>query len=226
LPIQGNIAQSLEVLHPPSFDLQDLKRHELNDISVVLRVTGTGASALLTGDLEPTGWQYLKDQNYELKSDVLKFPHHGGTWHKAETDDLLSVVQPSVVAISVGSNNGYDHPYTGVFDALQKRRDLRLLCTQATDKCQTLVQGERDNIIFKFEQQSIKDTSFFLPPKEMQCPCAGSIIIELRDTPRIIQPNIAFHESLINVHFKKHQCFIRTVATAVGDEVSANTFDT
>ena len=91
-------------------------------------------------------------------------------------------------------------------------------------KCQTLVQGERDNVIFKFEQQSIKDTSFFLPPKEMQCPCAGSIIIELRDTPVIIQPNIAFHESLINVHFKQHKCFIRTVATTVG-EASTSSFD-
>src|SRR5260370_36920021 len=167
LPVQGTIAQSLKVLHPTSFDLQDLKRHELNDMSVVLRVTGTGASALLTGDLEPSGWQCL-NQSDELKSDVLKFPHHGGAWHEAETDDLLSVVQPSVVVISVGSNNGYDHPHTDVFDTLQKRHDLRLLCIQATDKCQTPVQGERDNVIVQFQKQSIKDNSFFLPPREMQ----------------------------------------------------------
>ena len=56
---------------------------------------------------------------------------------RAEADDLLSVVQPSVVAISVGSNNSYDHPHRDVFDAMQKRRDLRLLCTQATDNPKT-----------------------------------------------------------------------------------------
>jgi len=212
LPIQGNIAQSLKVLHPTSFDLPDLKRCELNDISIVLQVTGTRASALLTGDLEPSGWQYLKGQNDELKSDVLKFPHHRGAWDEAKTDDLLSVVQPSIVVISVGSNNRYDHPHTDVFDALQKQRDLRLLCTQATDKCQTPVQGERDNVIVQFQKQSVKDNSFFLLPGKMQCPCAGSVIIELRDTPVIIQPNTAFHESLISVHFKKHKCFIRTAA--------------
>jgi competence protein ComEC len=225
LPIQGIIAQSLKILHPTSFDIPDLKRRELNDISIVLRVTGTGASALLTGDLEPTGWQYLKDQNYELKSDVLKFPHHGGAWSEAQTDDLLSVVQPSVVAISVGSNNGYDHPHTDVFTALQKRHDLRLFCTQATDKCQTSVQSERDNVIFKFEQQSRKDNSFFPPAREKHCPCSGSVIVELRDTPVIIQPNTAFHESLINVHFKKHKCLIRTIATAVGGEASTSSVD-
>jgi len=226
-PIQGIIAQSLKVLHPSSFDLQPLKRRELNDISIVLRVTGNGASALLTGDLEPTGWECLKKQSVELKSDVLKFPHHGGDWNEATTDDLLSVVQPSIVAISVGSNNSYDHPHPGAFDALQKQRNLRLLCTQATDKCQTPVQSKRDNVILQFQEQAEKDNSFFLlPMREKQCPCAGSVIIELRDTPVIIQPNITFHESLINTHFKNHKCFIRTATTTAGGGAAIGSFDT
>jgi Predicted hydrolase (metallo-beta-lactamase superfamily) len=197
----------------------------LNDISIVLQVTGTGASALLTGDLEPLGWQSLKDQNYELKSDVLKFPHHGGAWNEAETDDLLSVVQPSVVAISVGSNNGYDHPRSDVFNAIQKRHDLRLLCTQATDKCQASVQSERNNVIIQFQKQAKKDLSFFLPPRDKQCPCSGSVIIELRDKPLIVQPNTAFHESIINDHFKEHRCFIHAEPSTVGRESYKSTFD-
>ena len=219
-PIQGTIAQSLKVVHPPYFDYQRLEKSGLNNISIVLHVIGTGASALLTGDLEPLGWQCLKDENkdqiWELKSDVLKFPHHGGAWNKAQTDDLLSVVQPSIVAISVGSNNTFDHPHSDVFAALENRRDLRLFCTQATDKCQTSVLSERKNVILQFQDQSIKDHSFFILPGKTQCPCSGSVIIELRDQPLIIQPNIAFHESLINIHFKDRKCHIGAYVTRVG----------
>jgi competence protein ComEC len=229
-PIQGTIAQSLKVLHPPHFDYQKLKTSGLNNISIVLRVTGTGASALLTGDLEPLGWQYLKDENkdqiWELKSDVLKFPHHGGSWNKAQTDDLLSVVQPSIVTISVGSNNTFDHPHSDVFAALENRCDLRLFCTQATDKCQTSVLSERENIILQFQNQSRKDYSFFISPRDAQCPCSGSVIVELRDQPLIIQPNIAFHESLINIHFKNHKCYIDASETRVEGESSISVIDT
>jgi competence protein ComEC len=226
LPIQGNIAQSLKILHPTSIDLPNLKRRALNDISVVLRVTGNGASALLTGDLEPAGWECLKDQNHDLKSDVLKFPHHGGAWDEKKTDDLLSIVQPSIVAISVGSNNGYDHPHKDVFDAIQKHHDLRLLCTQATDKCQKLVLSERNNVITRFQKQSEEDKSFFLLPNEKQCPCSGSVIIELRDEARILQPNIVFHESIITDHFKEHKCAIRPNFTIVGVDIIKSTVDT
>jgi competence protein ComEC len=227
LPLQGDIAQSLEVLHPTFFDYPRLKRSKsgLNNISVVLRVTGTGTSALLTGDLEPLGWQSLKNQYPELKSDVLKFPHHGGAWNEDEANDLLSVVQPSVVAISVGSNNDYDHPYLDVFAALQKRRDLRLLCTQATEKCRTSLQSVRDKVILQFEEQSRKNNSFFLSPTKNQCPCSGSVIIELRDTPFVIQPNIDFHESLINTHFKEHKCVLRMAATMIGGEALTSNLD-
>jgi competence protein ComEC len=93
-PIKGTLATSLQVLHPPFVGYYKLRMSGLNNISVVLRIIGTGSSALLTGDLEPYGWQQLMDKHPNIASNVLKFPHHGGTWEEADTDSLLSIVNP------------------------------------------------------------------------------------------------------------------------------------
>jgi beta-lactamase superfamily II metal-dependent hydrolase len=211
-PIEGTLAQSLQVLHPPFVGYQKLRMSGLNNTSIVLRVTGTRSSALLTGDLEPTGWQSLKRHHPKLESDVLKFPHHGGAWEEAEANNLLSTINPNIVVISVGSNNSYNHPRPGTFAALHKRSDIRLLCTQATDNCQPTVLKEREKVISTFQAQSRMDNSLFNYPRDGQCPCAGTIIIELGDKPYIVQPNLAFHEAVINTHYKRHKCHIRVLA--------------
>lgn len=75
-PFEGTLAKSLQLLHPYFADYHDLKTKNLNNTSVVLHVTGSGSSALLTGDIEPEGWQNLLANHPDLQSDVLKFPHH------------------------------------------------------------------------------------------------------------------------------------------------------
>lgn len=207
LPMVGTLVQSVELLHPPHIDYQKLRTQGLNNISIVLRVTGNGSRALLTGDLEPYGWQHLKAKSSDLASDILKFPHHGGAWNEAQADDLLSVIQPSISVISVGSNNTYDHPKSDVFSSLSKRTDIQLLCTQATDQCQPIVHNECNAVVSKFKMQSEKSCAFFIPPRQKQCPCAGTIIIELDDKPRILQPISSFHEDIIHVHFREHKCY-------------------
>ncbi|HVB23319.1 MAG TPA: MBL fold metallo-hydrolase [Ktedonobacteraceae bacterium] len=207
LPMEGTLVQSLKLLHPPHVDYQKLRMQGLNNISVVLRVTGNGSSALLTGDLEPYGWQQLKAKSSNLASDILKFPHHGGAWNEAQADDLLSAIQPSIAVIAVGSNNTYDHPKADAFNSLRKRTDIHLLCTQATDQCQSIVHNERSAVVSKFKMQSEKNSAFFIRPGQKQCPCAGTIIIELDDKPRILQPIPSFHEDIIQVHFREHKCY-------------------
>lgn len=211
LPIQGTLAKNLEVLHPPFVDYQKLRTSGLNNVSIVLRVTSNGSSALLMGDIEPDGWKHLKGRVSHLKSDVLKFPHHGGTWEKAETDDLIATVKPSTVVISVGSNNSFNHPHSDVFTSLSTQKDIRLLCTQATDKCQQSVQIGHEKVLQAFQTQSRKDNSFFINRSRKQCPCAGTVIIELGDKPLILQPDLKFHESIINIHFHEHKCRILNV---------------
>jgi beta-lactamase superfamily II metal-dependent hydrolase len=215
LPFSGTLVKSLQLVHPPFVGYHQLKMSRLNNTSTILRITGTSSSALLTGDLEPEGWKLLKSNYPALKSNVLKFPHHGGAWKEAETDDLLDCVQPSIVVISVGSNNTYDHPKAEVFSSLHKRNKLHLLCTQATNKCQQSVQNERGSITNKFQIESKDKNTFFISPKQGHCPCAGSIIIELGDEPRVLQPDSNFHESIINIHFQTHRCRIPSIISAV-----------
>ncbi len=222
LPFDGTLVKSLRLLHPPYIGYSKLRSTGLNNISIVLRIIGTGSSALLTGDLEPEGWQHLKAKHPDIVSDVLKFPHHGGAWGKADTDDLLSVVRPSTVVISVGSDNTYNHPHPDVFTSLHNQRNIRLLCTQATNQCQyqATVQSERSGVISKFADQAKTTNIFVTDTNSSQCPCAGTVILELGDKPRIVQPDLAFHESIIHVHFKTHKCNIYTnlLSTSIATE--------
>ena len=212
LPFEGVLEKHLKLLHPHFADYPDLRLKGLNNTSAVLRVVGSKASVLLTGDLEPEGWKLLCANHPDLYSDVLKFPHHGGAWKYDEVNDLLDKVCPSIVVISVGSEGfeKYAHPHPDIFKALAKRPHIRLLCTQATNQChlQHLVQSERNTIVHQFKAEADKiGNRFFLSNSRGGCPCAGTIIIELGEKAQVLQPDVTFHhEKIIVPHLKAHQC--------------------
>src|SRR2546425_11064972 len=161
LPFAGTMVKTLHLLHPYHTDYAKLKMQGLNNTSVVLRITGPNSSALLTGDLEPDGWQQLQANHPDIHSDVLKFPHHGGAWNDMEASMLLDSVKPSVVVISVGTEGytKYDHPNPEVFTALSKDPHVRILCTQATDQChrENVAQNERTSVVNQFKAQADKN---------------------------------------------------------------------
>ncbi len=204
LPIDGILAQYITLVHPYMSDMINLETEGLNNTSGVLQIQGSGSSVLLTGDLEPKGWQKLKSKQLNLASDVVKFPHHGGAWQEVEATDLLDALKPSIVVISVGTDNTYNHPNPSVFAALHKRPDMRLLCTQATEQCGQTVSTARIAIEQAFQKQSSRDGS--LPMLARQgCPCAGTVVIELGDNVHVLQPDLMFHQdSIVNVYFKDH----------------------
>jgi beta-lactamase superfamily II metal-dependent hydrolase len=206
LPIEGTLARSIELVHPYKSHFTSLETEGLNNISGVLRINGPGSSALLTGDLELKGWLQIQARRRDLHCDVLKFPHHGA-WRSGDAGALLDSLDPSVVVISVGTEGTrYNHPNTSVFDALQKRPHIRLLCTQATEQCQPSIQDTRDAVIKCFELQSIKNGSRPIR-SQCGCPCAGTVIIELGDEVRVLQPEQHFHRNvIIETYFKKHRC--------------------
>lgn len=208
LAIDGILVRSLHLIHPHFSDFLSLETRGLNNVSGVLHITGLGSSALLTGDLEPDGWQLLKSNHSELHSDVLKFPHHGA-WKDRDVDSLLDSIQPSIVIISVGSEgyNKYKHPNAHVFDALAARPHIRLLCTQATDQCQQRVLQKSPAVMKQLKAQA-SQTGFPIIGSKQGCPCAGTIIIELGKEACILQPELKFHqEAIIKRNFKEmHKC--------------------
>ena len=209
LPITGTLIKSFHLLHPYAADYRSLESKGLNNTSIVLHLSTSGSSALLTGDIEPEGWQYLRENHPDLQCDVLKFPHHGA-WKNADAEKLIDCIQPSIVVISVGSEGyeKYQHPNGHVFNALAKHPHIRVLCTQATDQCRASVFSIRKDVLGKLGVQANK-TGYLVLGSKKGCPCAGTVIVELSDNAQILQPESRFHrEGIIKTYFTSHQCNI------------------
>lgn len=92
-------------------------KSNINDSSIVLKVTYGKNSFLLTGDA--TSNVERKIYNEDIKSDVLKVAHHGSSY--SSTDVFLDRVKPYYAVISVGKNNIYNHPSNKTLEKLNKR---------------------------------------------------------------------------------------------------------
>lgn len=91
-----------------------------NALSCVLRVSGTGGSVLLTGDIEREGEQALvATLGDALRSDVLIVPHHGSK--TSSSDAFLQAVSPRVGVIQSGYRNRFGHPAGEVTARYQQR---------------------------------------------------------------------------------------------------------
>jgi beta-lactamase superfamily II metal-dependent hydrolase len=216
-PFEEFLVGSIQVLHPCAADFRKLEAKGLNNTSIVLRVSGLRSSALLTGDLEPDGWQYLRANHSDLRSDILKFPHHGGAWRVPDTKSLLDAVQPSVVVISVGTKGeNYKHPNKDVFDVLSSPSyaHIRVLCTQATNQCQSSVSDQKKSVLECLDKQA-STRNYKRIGSRSGCPCAGTVIVELGDKAHVVQPTTRFHQdSIIRPHFQRHKCFLPSTSSS------------
>ena len=108
----------IDVLNPP-VSLPDGADNEaeLNDNSVVLKLTYGEFSALLTGDMQEINEARLVFENVTtLDADVLKAGHHGS--RTSSSSPFLNAVTPEVVIISVGAGNTYGHPHQEALDRI------------------------------------------------------------------------------------------------------------
>jgi competence protein ComEC len=80
----------------------------VNDASLVVRLSFAGRRILFTGDIEAQGEAELVGRWSNLRSDVLKVPHHGS--RTSSSAELLRAVAPAQAIISLGRNNRFDFP--------------------------------------------------------------------------------------------------------------------
>jgi competence protein ComEC len=195
---------TIEILHPISGDIGHLMQSgKLNNLSTVLRVSSSNASVLLTGDLEPEGWDVLWENTPDLSSNVLKFPHHGA-WRRDDVDALLERVRPQVVIMSVGTiGHKYRHPNPHVFEALKHRKEIKVLCTQATRQCTSAPKEVKDRVQVLLEEI---ESGFSGLATNKGCPCASTIIIELGVQARVVYPSQDTHSQIIAECFPSAQC--------------------
>jgi len=114
---------AMKILHPDHDDITKvLISPNRNNASVVIKVSFGKFSVLFTGDLSREGWKWLKSRNFDLKSDILKYPHHGG-WFES-IPELIDSVNPEYVILSYGetSENKYKLPAHKTTACLTERK--------------------------------------------------------------------------------------------------------
>ena len=107
---------SLDVLHPGPGPL-DANQRQTNNDSIVLRLVYRDVVVLLTGDIEADVERRLVGSGTDLRSTVLKVPHHGSKTSSCR--DFLDAVAPQVAVISVGADNDFGHPSGEVLERLE-----------------------------------------------------------------------------------------------------------
>lgn len=105
----GNM--KIEILGPIS------KNENLNDNSVILKITYGSVSFLFTGDAGKSEETDLINSEYDLSSTVLKVGHHGS--NSSSTYKFLGKVNPEYAAISVGPDKS-NLPKEKVLNRLEK----------------------------------------------------------------------------------------------------------
>ena len=109
----------------------------LNNYSLVLRVTYGNAAFLLMGDAEAEVEETILAAKTELAADVLVVGHHGSATSSSE--NFLKAVAPRYAILSVGEDNSYNLPNTGVLTRLKEqgaalyRTDLQGTVTVTSD---------------------------------------------------------------------------------------------
>lgn len=93
---------------------------ELNNASVVLRLTYGENSFMFTGDAEVDSEADILKSGLTLKSDVLKFGHHGSS--TSTSDKFLAAVSPKYGVIMCEEGNSYGHPHKETLSKISKNK--------------------------------------------------------------------------------------------------------
>lgn len=112
LNVDKNI--KLDIFYPT----EKLEYEDLNNNSIVAKLTYNYFSVLFTGDIEKSEENILEIyKDRELESDVIKIAHHGSK--TSSSKEFLEAVKPKIALIGVGGNNTFGHPNNGVLERLE-----------------------------------------------------------------------------------------------------------
>lgn len=110
---------SIQVLHPPKGWNID-NGTEVNDTSIVLRISFGDIDVLLMGDAEHDSEAEIAESGRALESEVIKLGHHGS--HTASGLAFLKAVDPVVAVVFCAEGNRYGHPHDETLDTIRLLR--------------------------------------------------------------------------------------------------------
>jgi competence protein ComEC len=120
-----------------------------NNASFSVKIDCYGIEALFTGDLEREGEMSLlelNDINF-LSAKIFKAGHHGS--NTSSNIEFLEVVKPSLIVISVGKNNSYEHPGKIAIENM-KKVNAKIMRTDLNGNIEILSNNKEIFIINQF----------------------------------------------------------------------------
>ncbi len=96
---------SADILSPSGSEYDDL-----NNYSVVIKITYGDSKFLYMGDAEKEIENELIDSGADVKADVIKVGHHGS--NTSSSSDFVKAVGADYAVFSVGKDNDYGHPHS------------------------------------------------------------------------------------------------------------------
>ena len=143
----------VRVLGPVRYDAEDV-----NNLSIVLRVTYGDTAFLFTGDAEREEEQDILAAGYPLQCTVLKVGHHGSD--SSTSYPFLYYAAPEYAVISCGADNPYGHPSEAVLGRL---RDAGAAVWRTDELGHILCVSDGAHVAFSTEKAAGGTT---LPPSE------------------------------------------------------------
>ncbi len=132
---------TFETFGPVTNDAEDI-----NNMSVVVKVTYGENTFLFTGDAETEEEKEVLDTGADLDCDVLHAGHHGS--YSSSCKDFLNAVTPEICVISCGANNDYGHPHDAALKRIKKHTEE----IYRTDICGSIViQSDGQEIVVNYE---------------------------------------------------------------------------
>jgi competence protein ComEC len=102
----------VKVLWPLNYspqDMNNLSYDEVNDSSLVLKITFGNVSFLIPGDISAEVEKQLIKSKTDLRSDVLVAPHHGSGY--SSSAEFIKAVACRYAIVSAGKANVFHHPH-------------------------------------------------------------------------------------------------------------------
>ncbi len=134
---------TLKVLFP----LDDLKTQtvkNINNSSLVLKLTYGQINFLLTGDAEVEVEKQLIASGVDVDAQVLKVAHHGSA--NATSPEFLQAVKPQLAIISVGQDNDFGHPHASTLNKLETS-GVKILRTDQLGTIRLITDGQKIEIM-------------------------------------------------------------------------------
>ncbi len=115
---------TLTLLHPIDAAATNLRDADTNNDSLVMKLSYGVVDILFTGDIGAQAESQLIAAGQELRSDILKVPHHGS--RTSSTTKFLDAVQSQYAIFSLGKGNPFRFPHPDVVSRYEERACVML----------------------------------------------------------------------------------------------------